>query len=110
MFFLSVTSYFISCQTTGQVKHVIFCEKIYIFLTCYSDQLVHLKSSEGPALKELQARGKIPMYQSTNTICASSNKHLLKEIFIHLTEKKNYDIERLSSEPYIHVVIKVKKL
>ena len=88
MLFLSVTSYFISSQTTGQVKCVIFYEKTYIFLTCYSDQVVHLKSSEGPALKQLQARGKVPMYQNTNTIHASSNKHLLKEIFIHLTEKK----------------------
>lgn len=93
MLFLSVTSYFISYQTTGQVKRVIFCEKIYIFLTCYSDQLVHLKSSEGPALKQLQGRGKIPMYRNTNSIHASSNKHFLKEIFIHLTEKKNDNIE-----------------
>jgi len=89
MLFLSVTSKFISCQATGQVKCVFFYEKINIFLTCYSEQLVHLKSSEGPALKHLQARGKILMHQKTNTIHATSDKHLLKEAFIHLTEKKS---------------------
>lgn len=38
-----------------------FYEKIYIFLRCYNGHLLHLKFSEGPTLKRLQARGKIPM-------------------------------------------------
>lgn len=66
----------------------LFYEKIYIFLTRYSDQLLHLEFSEGPALKQLQARGKIPTYQNTSTTCANSDKHLLREIFQHLRENK----------------------
>lgn len=93
--FLSVTFCLISCQATGQVKCLIFYEKIYIVLTCYSDQPENLKSSEGPTLKDLQARGRITMYQNTNTTHDGSNKCWLKEISIHSYTKKpqNIDIE-----------------